>query len=222
MPRFLYFLLALTAFLPLTVSASRGVSRDTVSARRAFVDLPLEKLEILSRESRLDMLDYFDNDSIFKAPNNLGGRSYIESLTSDFLSLSLTGSSRLQIKVLTFPNGRQVVMTVYTVGDPGGIRDSVVDFYDADLHPLKREKFFKMPDLSVFFNTDLKGVSKKNLEDVFPFYAVEIEANPDNSNLTGRLSYEEILTVEDKEAISGHLGPEVEFVWNSNKYKLKQ
>ena len=215
-------ILIILALLPLLGFGRGKESPDTISARRAFVEMPEITLDILSRNARLDMLDYFDNDSIYRVTNTLHGQSYIETLTPDFMSVSLTPVSRLQIKVLRLKDGREILMTIHTVGSPQDCRDSEVTFYDASLRPLPTDKYF--PELRVQDFFDLKGYKTKvkEIEDILPFHAFAIEANADNDDLRATLSYQDTLSIEDTKIIEMFLKPSVTFVWNGRQYKKQQ
>ncbi|MDE5796892.1 MAG: DUF3256 family protein, partial [Muribaculaceae bacterium] len=80
----------LTLLAPEASGASRG---DTISARRAFVELPATTLDLLPHDTRLDMLDYFDVDSIYRAPNTMDGRSWLETVTPNYVKLVMTSVS---------------------------------------------------------------------------------------------------------------------------------
>ena len=77
------FLFLLTfALLPSVVVCGKKAEKpDTITARRAFIEMPSGVLDLLPKDTRLDMLDYYSNDSIWKAINNLRGISYLEKAT---------------------------------------------------------------------------------------------------------------------------------------------
>lgn len=209
----------LLALLPLFCQGKE--SRDTISARRAFVELPVIQLELLSPDSRLDMLDYFDNDSIYKANNNLHGTSYLTAVTPDYLNVQITPVSDIQVKVLTLGNGSQIVMTIYSTGLPGRDRDSEVAFYDTAMNQLPADKYFKTPALADFFDTKGYKTQMKEIEGMLPFYNVSLQAYPDSDDLTARLSYQDILTVEDAAIVQLLLKPQLLLLWNGKKYSLR-
>ena len=57
---------AIAALMPQRAGAAK-VAADTLSIRDVFVSLQSEPVEILKKTTRLDMLDYWDADSVYKA-----------------------------------------------------------------------------------------------------------------------------------------------------------
>lgn len=207
------------ALLPLAGHARRVESRDTVSARRAFIEMPSMTLDMLSKNTRLDMLDYYDNDSIFMAPNNQMGEAFLEKVTPDYLSVRITPASRMQFKVLPVGNGNEILMTIYTTGEDGSARDSEIKFYDASLNPLPSAGYFRAPRIKDFFDLKGKGITLKEIEETLPFQAYAFEAQPGTTDLTGMISIDDILTVEEAKTIFPLARPAVTYVWDGKKYQ---
>lgn len=140
-------------------SANEEKNTAGLTARAVFENLQSPSLEILKRTTRLDMLDYWDADSIYKAQNALGGLSWIEELTSDFAKIRISPVSTVEIKLLPYKKDR-IVMTVYTIGDESQAEDSGVDFYDTSLSPLKQKNISRFLISSVFL-IFRKGLSRR-------------------------------------------------------------
>lgn len=224
MSKFGYFLIFAVAFLSFMPCMARiAVSSDTISARYAFMEMPASVLDMLSKDTRFNMLAYYDNDSIFKAPNNLKGSSYLERVTDNFLDVKITEASTMQLKVLKTKDGNDIVMVIYTTGREGESPDSDIRFYDSDFNELQKDKYFPAPKLSEFF--DLRGykTSMKEIEAMLPFYSILFQANPDTDNISGRLVLDDILTTEDRKIVDILVIPSVTFEWNGKRYKaIKQ
>ena len=87
---------------------------DLLTASKVFADAPLEVLDMLRPSTRLDMLDYYiQADSMLNATDALGGTSRIELMSPDYMKVSVTPVSTLEIKILS-QGKRQIVMTLYT------------------------------------------------------------------------------------------------------------
>lgn len=202
----------------------KGTERiDTISARRAFVELGADMLDLLSKNDRLDMLDYYDADSIVSVTNRLQGKSRLEKVTPEFLEVSLTPVSTLQIKILTLKNGSRIVMTLYTVGAPGEAQETDMRFFDAGLSPLPASKYMQTLKFSDFFDIP-KGslTSMKELEGMLPFYTVVIQAAPVADTLKARLTLGDVVSMEDANLLRLFMRPEVTLVWRDNKWKLNK
>lgn len=216
-------LLLILAFLPsLLCMGRKEEKRDTISARRAFVEMPSGVLDMLPKMTRMDMLDYYDTDSIWKAPNNLEGTSFLKQVAPDFLAVQLTPVTELQLKVLRLKNGKEILMTIYNTGLPGEIQDSELGFYDAAFNPLPTEKYFPNLKIEDFFDTKGYKTKMEEIREILPFYAFCYSASAGSSDVSVRLTYQDLLTVEDTKIVEMFLRPEVVYKWNGNKFSNKQ
>ena len=211
-------ILIISALLP-SAAALGKESSDTISARRAFIEMPETVLDLISADMRLDMLDHYDADSVGKGINTLRGEAAITQLTPDFINVDLTGVSTLQYKIFRQKNGSDVLLSIYTVGEKDGERDSEIIFYDSNLSPLKTDKFIKKPQLSDFF--DLKGykTKMKEIEELIPFYNISYEANPGSNEVRAKLSFGDAMPLEDLKLIEMFLKPEIIYTWNGKELK---
>ena len=192
---------------------------DTLTASKVFVEAPLEVLDLLRPSTRLDMLDYYTQaDSILPAPNALGGSSRLVRVATDYLKLQVTPVSTLEIKLLQ-RGKKQMVMTLYTVGDDTMAGDTEVRFFDADLRPLDAAKFLKSPKLVDFFNLKGSGIKEKELREKIPYAAVEYSVGPGSDTLTARLTVLSVLSQEDKDLLKPMLIPALSAPWKG-KYKF--
>ena len=218
------FLFLLTfALLPSVVVCGKKAEKpDTITARRAFIEMPSGVLDLLPKDTRLDMLDYYSNDSIWKATNNLRGISYLEKVAPDYLSVKLTPVSSMQFKVLKLKDGKEILMTVYTTGGEGENEDSDIEFYDARLNRLDKEKFFPTPKISYFFDTKGYQTKMKEIEEILPFYTIAFEAFPGLTDVEGRLTYKDAVSIEDGKIIEMFIRPSVKFIWDGKKFKTTE
>lgn len=195
-----------------------GKNAGKFAVRDLFVELQSPALEILKKTTRLDMLDYWDADSVYKATNAMEGLSWLEDVTPGYLKLRITPVSTLELKVLPVKKGN-VVMAIYTVGGESQAEDSQIDFYDEKGTLLDTKKYFSAPDLSRFFDIP-KGslTSMKEIREMIPFPTVAYSASPDNDGLKARLTVGEYMDVDNYNIIKLFLKPEITLPWK-NKYK---
>lgn len=184
--------------------------RRITTAREAFTYLDIPALDLLKRTTRLDMLDYLDADSVYKASNAMGGLSWIEKCTSDYIKVQLTPVSTLELKMLPTKKDGVVTMAVYTVGGESQSEDSQITFTDEKLHPLDASKFFKAPELKEFFDIP-KGslTSMKEIKEMIPFPTVAYSASPDSNDLTARLTVEKFMNLDDWNIVKLFLKPSI-------------
>lgn len=190
---------------------------DSLSASRVFADLPISVLDLIKPNTRLDMLDYFRADSVWQAPNTMGGTSHLNTVTPDYLSVSVTAVSRLDIKILPSKTG-PIAMTVYTVGESDGTSDSEVRFFDASMKPLPTDRYFKLPDLKDFLDLP-KGVKASEVLEHLPFPTIRLDVSEHGDDLTGRLTLGPQMPREDYDAVEPYVRPEVRWIWDGRRYR---
>lgn len=214
-------LLAISSALPLAArqpSEEGGIATATLTARKVFENLQAPPLEVLKKTTRLDMLDYWDADSIYEAKNVLDGVSSLASVTPDYLRVNITPVSTLEIKLLPISKADNVVMTLYTVGGKGTARDTSVAFYDTSLRPLDASGLFTAPELKNFFSIPKgAGVTMKDIEEAVPFVTVVYKASAGTNDLQARLTAGDYLSVEANELITPYLQKNVTLTWKGAK-----
>lgn len=212
------------ALLLLTVaSTASGASRPatrTLTADSVFIRLPHTVLELLHPSIRMDMIDYYHLDSIYRAENLLDGRSWLDSLTADYLKVHLTDVSWLEIKILPLKKGGDVAAVSYTVDSTGAQADSQLFMLDADMNPLPVDKFFRTPRVKDFLHIEKGSVTKeKELVQMVEFPTIEYTFSPDNSDLTARLTVGEYMDVDDFNIFRLFLLPKLRYVWNGTRFE---
>jgi len=202
-----------------TVTAQAENAADSITAREIFRKIQSPAIELLKESTRLDMLDYWDADSVYHATNALGGKSYILGLSSDYIKVCVSPVSHFEIKLLPLKKDR-IVMTIYTVGDSTQAPDSHIQFFDRELREVNPEKYFKEPDLKYFFDIPRGSLtSMKEIREMIPFPTIEYSASPDSDTLHARLTVGEYMNMDDYNIIRLFLKPEIRFEWKE-KYKI--
>lgn len=202
------------------IEPSVGDSADTLTSLKVFAELPLEVTEMIRPSTRLDMIDYYTQaDSLLTAVNALGGESRIEEVAPDYMRVSVTPVSTLEIKLLQ-SGRRPVVMTLYTTGDQEAARDTEVRFFDAELRPLETLKFLKPPKLTDYFTLNGSGISEKELMEKIPYMAVEYTTGPGEAPLKATLTTVEVISQEDRDQLIPILVPALSAQWKG-QYRFK-
>lgn len=223
MKSFRYFLILMISVLSVSANAKVQEAADTLTIREVFSSLKDESLDLLPVSTRLDMLDYYDADSIFKARNAMSGMSELVKVTPDYLKVKITDASNLQIKLLPLRKGGTLVMTIYTVGGDKRSADSEIKFFDSSLNPLSREKYLSGPDLKDFFSID-KGsrTNMKEIRGMVPFPTIEFTAEPGETDMRGHLTVGEYISQDDYNILKLFLKPSITMVWKGDKYKFEK
>ncbi len=213
--------IVLVAILP--AAAAPKARPATLSADTVFINLPIEVVEILNRSTRMDMLDYYRVDSIYSAPNLVGGVSKLEMVTPDYLKVHLTDVSTLEVKVLPLGKSGDIAAVSYTVDSTGDQPDSELFFFDSQMRLLDRDKIAKAPKIKEFFKID-KGslTSEKELVEMVKFPTILYSFSPDSTTLTAKLTVGKYLDPDDYNIMKLFLLPELQYRWTGKKYDLQK
>ena len=199
------------------------VPGDTLTASDALLRMPAKTLDILTRGMRLDLLDYYRADSIYRVPNALEGFSYLHRpLTDDYVKVQVTPVTTFTIRLLPRGKNRRIIVTLYTIGDSLQAADSEIRFYDTALNELKRDKFFKPASTEDFL--DLKGVDRKKRDELLrlvPFPTVEYTLSPDGTDMKARLTVGEFLGREDLATLEPYLRRDRIYRWTGSRYEMQ-
>ena len=94
--------------------------------------------------------------------NSLGGKSTMKFLTDDMLSVQMTASSEMDIKLFYGKDSLVTIAVIETVC--GGCCDSDVTFYNDKWQPLDKQKLISMPLLDDFLDKKLMKLVSTLLE----------------------------------------------------------
>lgn len=202
-----------------TSLTTRAGDVAALTPKEVFTNLQTQPLEILKKTTRLDMLDYWDADSVFKARNVMNGESWIENMGDNYAKIRITPVSSLEIKILPAKKGEPIVMTIYTVGGNGQAKDSSVDFFDSSLKPMTDGNLIKTPLLKDFFSIPKKSTVKaSDLERELPFTTIEYSASAESDNIQAHLTVTDFLGKEESERIAPFILPQLTLRWDGHKF----
>lgn len=192
------------------------------NAREAFLSMPAKVLDILKRDSRMDMLSYLDADTIRPVPNGLGGTSVlIPPVTQDYIAVQVSQVSTIQIKLLPAHKGK-IIAVSYTLGGDGTAADSDLSFYDDEWKLLKTSKFISLAETEDFLDLPKHSEElKKELLLLVPFPTIEYQFSPDGDTVTAHLTIGDNLGAEDMLILQQYLRPEIVYTWNGHQFKRK-
>ena len=123
-------------------SFAQTTMRDVLKA------MPDSMVPYLSANNLLDMIDFSDTNMDAVVTNSLGGRSQMNKLTDDFVSIRLSESSDLAMRLLhvdtPVDSAQQIVCVVSTYGTE--IRESTSSFYSLKWKPLPVSDYIELPE----------------------------------------------------------------------------
>lgn len=211
MRRILYALLLLVSMAEVTVART--------SMRQWFAAMPDSVMPLLTKNNRLDFVDFLDCGMEAIVTNRLDGKSQMKSLTEDYLFISYTGVSDVEMKLLPVSDTVDVLCMVTTMKT--AVRDSRVEFFDKAWCPLETKEFFGAPQLDDFRTaerSDSADMAWKKMDVYFKVYAL----SPDEAVLTCRLTTLDYLNREDRKAVTPYLkAGSLVFRWVDGRFVLE-
>jgi len=146
-------------FSVIAVMAALTAGADTVNLRNLFVEMPDTVIPYLSRNNRLDFVDFMDSNMKAEVTNALGGKSVMTALADDSISISLSEATKVDLLLLTVAepvdSTKQVICLIQTVGPRDGYQESVVKYFSLNWQTLSY-----VPKLSVTEQKRISGLIK--------------------------------------------------------------
>ncbi|WP_338337258.1 DUF3256 family protein [Marseilla massiliensis] len=187
--------------------------------RDVFKHMPDSVLGYLSENNRLDMIDFIDSKMQAKVENGLGGTSRLDTITTDYLRLTLTPASTVEMRLLPCAPGKggadsTLVCLVATYGD--SIRESVVSYYttrwkavDGLPDPLQSDKVNNCLSSDSLVSDGFPAVSASVCK--------EAELSPSSNSMTIKMTIPVFLT--DRKIEVKPLDKSITLNWDGTSFK---
>ena len=181
-----------------------------------FTAMPDSIFPLLTEKNRHDMVDFFHNHMQAKVRNRLNDYVVLDTLTDDYLHVTLSKSSTAELKCMQASDSTVVIALVQTLAAP--VRDSQVEFYDGHWQrlpqlkmpvPATRDFFTEFPD-SVARDMDF---AQRSIDDL---RLLEIKAEPDADIFTLTLSCQELM--EDEKKVATRYVRSLRYRWTGREF----
>lgn len=116
--------------------------------RQWLTAMPDSVMPLLTKNNRLDFIDFWESNMEAVVTNRLEGRSRMDTLTEDYLLINYTRSCDVAMKLFSVNDTTDVLCMVTTMRT--AVPDSRVAFYDEAWQLLPSELFFAEPVLNDF------------------------------------------------------------------------
>ena len=201
-----------------------------VLMRDVFAAMPDSVLPLVSKNNRLDCIDFIENNMEAKVRNLLDEYVTLEALTTDYARFRTSTSALMELKLLPTSDSTSVLCVVTTaqMGEAGTalrFEDSNIRFLHSDWSPmvadtLKRdvERAYMNVDSYIGENGDASmGVFEQAKRSLADFHPVRMALSADDATLTLTLQTAQ-LSKEEREAVDGCLQP-VTLTWDGLRFK---
>ena len=180
--------------------------------RDVFAAMPDSVLEVMTKNNRLDCIDFIENNMEAKVRNRFDGHTVLKALTMDYLDLQLTENCRVEMKLLPAEDSLNYIAVVRTYAGP--VPESHVALYTPDWQPLPEKELVPQPAYDDFWvkndTVDAKEIARlQHLQDM---RFVTATLQPDDMRLTFALQPGEV-DKKEAERMKNILRPIV-YEWN--------
>lgn len=127
--------------LLICVAASGSAYAENL--RTLFLNMPDSIMPTLTRSDRMDFLDFKDIGMKARATNKLGGESVMTELSERMLSVTTSGSGKVDMVLLPRKNGSNLICIIKTV--TARYDDSRLEFYNENWTPVDAKQLIKLP-----------------------------------------------------------------------------
>ncbi|MBQ9216845.1 MAG: DUF3256 family protein [Muribaculaceae bacterium] len=203
-------ILMLAVMLTILAGESRTV-------RDFFASEPGDVFTLLTKTTRLDMIDYYDNGTVVAASNNMAGTSQIDTITNEYLRIQVSDAKTVELRLMQWKSDT-IIAVIETVKTP--VKDSRITFYNKHWYALKEIKPFKMPTMDDFILPTVKKNQRKELLQQIAFPLIELTfGGPDFEQLTARHGLAEFLGQEEWARLKPYLRPTLTYRIQNGKIK---
>lgn len=209
MKRLLSILCLSLALLPLT-----GMAR-TISD--FFASEPGNIFPLLTRTSRLDMVDYYNSGKTVAIANNLEGESSLLQLDSAYLKVQTSKNRIVEMRMRTA--GKDTVITVIeTVMTP--VPDSRLTQWNVHWQRFTSDKLFAMPGIDDFIIRKMPHDLRADLQDAMIFPLIQLTFKGEGHDIIEAAhGLEQFLAKEEYQRYSSYLKPSISYRFNGLKIK---
>lgn len=206
-------------FIVILLSLIMAVGVEARTVRDVFASEPGEVFMLLPRTTRLDLLDYYDNNQKVFAKNNLGEGTQLVTVEDNFIEIRMSATRTVQL--LMVPSKKDTLVAVIETFETP-VKDSHIKFYDAQWNTVVNKQF-KMPTLLDFLR---KGVDKKTaaaqLQDL-PFALIELAFEGDqHTTLVARHGLKKFLVAQEYAPYEKILEPALTYYLKGFQWKLSK
>ena len=186
--------------------------------RDVFAAMPDSILEVMTKNNRLDCIDFIEHGMEARVCNRFDGFTQLKAMTLDYLDLQLTAQCRVEMKLLPAKDSLNYVCMVRTYAGP--VRESVVSLYTSEWQRMPAQAWLApIPDYTGFWmendTVDAKEIARlQHLQDM---RFVTAELQPDDMRLTFALQPGEVER-EDSIRIAAVVRPLV-YEWVGDRFE---
>lgn len=170
--------------------------------REVWIDMPDSITMYLTKSMRTELADYVDMKVSAATKNAIGDTVRIDTLTSDYIAITLSESSKLEMKLLP-KDGSNIICMVRTYY--GTAAESIISFWQLDWQQLPDISMPALENIELIKKPDSLSVTEFNkIKAMISPKMIEMRLSPDDNSLLLSYSLPDV-NKEDSELIKSIL-----------------
>ena len=170
--------------------------------REVWIDMPDSITMYLTKSMRTELADYVDMKVSAATKNAIGDTVRIDTLTSDYIAITLSESSKLEMKLLP-RDGSNIICMVRTYY--GTAAESIISFWQLDWQQLPDISMPALENIELIKKPDSLSVTEFNkIKAMISPKMIEMRLSPDDNSLFLSYSLPEV-NKEETEVIKSIL-----------------
>lgn len=170
--------------------------------REVWIDMPDSITMYLTKSMRTELADYVDMKVSAATKNAIGDTVRIDTLTSDYIAVTLSESSKLEMKLLP-KDGSNIICMVRTYY--GTAAESIISFWQLDWQQLPDISMPALENIELIKKPDNLSVTEFNkIKAMISPKMIEMRLSPDDNSLLLSYSLPDV-NKEDSELIKSIL-----------------
>ena len=184
--------------------------------RNWLVTMPDSVMPLLTKNDRLDFIDFCDAKMAAVVTNRMEGKSRMDTLTVDFVHFAYTSSTEVETKLLPVNDSTDVLCMVTTM--KAAVNDSRIAFFDEAWQPLRVSDYMAEPCVEDFRSTttpqDDSARRAWSKMDIF-FHTYHLCA--EEATLKCVLTALNYLSEEDREEVEPYVRQPLNYRWTNGR-----
>jgi hypothetical protein len=197
---------------------SVGINAQTMES--VFAEMPDEYIHQLDDAWRKDLITLYKEGKDATLQNLINGTSSLTKLTDDYLSLTVSERSKVEMKLLPLVNDTKLICMITTVYGPAP--DSRVRFFTSEWKPLDSTDLLTPVGKEWFIEEGVDNNSINYMEAIslLDMDLFEYSLNPDNLELTEAYSTPKYLGAEERKKAESILKKtSKKYIWEKSHFK---
>lgn len=194
-------------------------SMHAQTMKEIFTNLPDSILPTLTKNNRLDCIDFIENKMTTEVNNSLNGKSCLTALTENLAKIKISELAELQICKIPIDNNYIICLIHSCKADAW---DSSIKFYKPNWTPINASQFITLPTTKDFIPqpADKNEVAYQNILNKanYPF----IRINFDGIDLTFTYTSSNNNDEDFKSEVLPFVKPVIKMVWDKERHCFKR